>query len=187
MLQSSRRSSTPIRSIATPLTSRCSPASTTRATSPGSRAASRPTIADRVRELNLKGIYFQKEFKRFYPDADLAAQVLGYVGTDDNGLGGLEREFDEELHGVPGHKLTAVDAKRHVMGSEESEPMPGENLVLSIDANIQYMAERALDEQVAKLKALHGTVVVQDLHTGQILALAVSPALQSERFSPHRR
>ena len=139
-----------------------------------------PEIADRVRELNLKGVYFQKEFKRFYPDGDLAAHALGYVGTDDNGLGGLEREFDEELHGTPGHMLTAVDAKRHVMGSEESEPMPGENLVLSIDANIQYMAERALDAQVAKLKAAHGTVVVQDPHTGQILALAVSP-----RFNPN--
>src|ERR1700761_3959339 len=139
-----------------------------------------PEIAERVRALNLKGIYFQKEFKRFYPDADLAAHVLGYVGTDDNGLGGLEREFDEELHGVPGHKLAGVAAKRHVMGSEESEPMPGENLVLSIDANIQYMAEQALDAQVAKLKALHGTLVVQDPHTGQILALAVSP-----RFNPN--
>jgi cell division protein FtsI (penicillin-binding protein 3) len=139
-----------------------------------------PDVADRVRELNLKGIYFQKEFKRFYPDADLAAHVLGYVGTDDNGLGGLEREFDEELHGVPGHKLTAVDAKRHVMGSEESDPLPGENLVLSIDANIQYMAERALDAQMAKVKAEHGTIVVQDPHTGQILALAISP-----RFNPN--
>lgn len=136
--------------------------------------------ANRVRELNLKGIYLQKEFKRFYPNGDLAAHVLGYVGTDDNGLGGLEQEFDDDLHGVPGHKLTAVDAKRHVLGSEESEPMPGENLVLSIDANIQYMAERALDEQVAKVKAAHGTIVVQDPHTGQILALAVSP-----RFNPN--
>jgi cell division protein FtsI (penicillin-binding protein 3) len=136
--------------------------------------------ADRVRELNLKGIYFQKEFKRFYPNNELAAQVLGYVGTDDTGLGGLELEFDQEMHGAPGHKLTAVDAKRHVMGSLESEPMPGENLVLTIDANIQHMAERALDEQVAKMKALHGTVVVQDPHTGQILALAVSP-----RFNPN--
>ncbi len=139
-----------------------------------------PEIAERVQELNLKGIYVQKEFKRFYPNNDLAAHVLGYVGTDDEGLGGLEREFDDDLHGAPGHMLTAVDAKRHVMGSEESEPMPGENLVLSIDSNIQYMAERALDEQVAKLKALHGTVVVQDPHTGQILALAVSP-----RFNPN--
>ncbi|HTV08791.1 MAG TPA: penicillin-binding protein [Candidatus Aquilonibacter sp.] len=139
-----------------------------------------PDIADRVRELNLKGIYFQKEFKRFYPDGDLGAHVLGYVGTDDNGLGGLEREFDEELHGVPGHKLTAVDAKRHVMGSQESDPLPGENLELSIDANIQYMAERALDAQMAKVKAAHGTIVVQDPHTGQILALAISP-----RFNPN--
>ena len=76
--------------------------------------------------------------------------------------------------------LTAVDAKRHVMGSVENEPMPGENLVLTIDANIQYMAERALDEQMAKVKAAHGTVVVQDPHTGQILALAISP-----RFNPN--
>ncbi len=136
--------------------------------------------ADRVRELNLKGVYFQKEFKRFYPNSDLAAQVLGYVGTDDIGLGGLEREFDDDMHGEPGHMLTALDAKRHVLGSEESQPQPGENLVLTIDANIQYMAERALDAQMAKVKAAHGTVIVQDPHTGQILALAVSP-----RFDPN--
>ena len=61
-----------------------------------------------------------------------------------------------------------------------NEPQPGENLVLSIDANIQYMAEQALDAQMAKVKAAHGTVVVQDPHTGQILALAVSP-----RFNPN--
>jgi cell division protein FtsI (penicillin-binding protein 3) len=136
--------------------------------------------ATRVRELNLKGVYFQKEFKRFYPNNDLAAQVLGYVGTDDTGLGGLEREFDDDMHGTPGHVLTALDAKRHVLGSEESQPMPGENLVLSIDANIQYMAERALDAQMEKMKAAHGTVVVQDPHTGHILALAISP-----RFNPN--
>jgi cell division protein FtsI (penicillin-binding protein 3) len=136
--------------------------------------------ADRVRELNLKGVYFQKEFKRFYPNNDLAAQVLGYVGTDDKGLGGLELRFDDDMHGEPGHALIAVDAKRHVLGSEESQPQPGENLVLSIDANIQYMAERALDAQMEKVKALHGTVVVQDPHTGQILALAISP-----RFNPN--
>ncbi len=139
-----------------------------------------PEVAERVQEMNLHGIYVQKEFKRFYPDGDLAAHTLGYVGTDDEGLGGLERNFDDELHGAPGHMLTAVDAKRHTMDSFEQEPLPGENLVLSIDSNIQYMAERALDEQVAKLGAAHGTVVVQDPHTGQILALAVSP-----RFNPN--
>ncbi len=136
--------------------------------------------AQRVREMNLKGVYLQKEFKRFYPNNDLAAQVLGYVGTDDAGLGGLEREFDDDMHGAPGHMLTAVDAKRHVLGSDEQQPMPGENLVLTVDANIQYMAERALDAQMAKTKALHGTVVVQDPHTGQILALAIAP-----RFNPN--
>ena len=139
-----------------------------------------PETATRVRELNLKGVYFQKEFKRFYPNNDLAAQVLGYVGTDDTGLGGLERQFDDDMHGTPGHVLTALDAKRHVLGSEESQPMPGENLVLSIDANIQYIAERALDAQMEKMKAAHGTVVVQDPHTGQILALAIAP-----RFNPN--
>jgi cell division protein FtsI (penicillin-binding protein 3) len=136
--------------------------------------------ANRVRELNLKGVYFQKEFKRFYPNNDLAAQVLGYVGTDDTGLGGLERKFDDEMHGQPGQMLTAVDARRQVMNSVEQDPQPGENLVLTIDANIQHMAERALDEQMEKVKALHGTVVVQDPHTGEILALAISP-----RFNPN--
>lgn len=139
-----------------------------------------PETAERVRELNLKGVYFQKEFKRFYPNNDLAAQVLGYVGTDDKGLGGLELEFDDDMHGTPGHMLTALDAKRHVLDSEESQPLPGENLVLTIDANIQYMAERALDAQMEKVKALHGTIVVQDPHTGNILALAISP-----RFDPN--
>ena len=136
--------------------------------------------ATRVRELNLKGVYLQKEFKRFYPNNDLAAQVLGYVGTDDIGLGGLERQFDDDMHGVAGHMVIGVDAKRQALTSEESQPMPGENLVLSIDANIQHMAERALDAQMEKMKAAHGTVVVQDPHTGQILALAIAP-----RFNPN--
>ena len=61
-----------------------------------------PEQAQRVRELNLKGVYLQKEFKRFYPNTDLAAQVLGYVGIDDVGLGGMEREFEDDLHGTPG-------------------------------------------------------------------------------------
>ena len=139
-----------------------------------------PEQAQRVRELNLKGVYLQKEFKRFYPNADLAAQTLGYVGLDDTGLGGMEREFEDDLHGTPGRVLTALDAKRHALGSEEREPLPGENLVLSIDTNIQHIAERALDAQMEKMKAAHGTVVVQDPHTGQILALAIAP-----RYNPN--
>ncbi len=139
-------------------------------------------LVARVKALNLKGVYVHKEFKRFYPDNDLAAQVLGYVGIDDNGLGGLEENFDDDLHGTPGRMLTSVDARRHVLGSEEREPLPGENLVLTIDENIQFMAEKALDANMARTHAEYGTIVVQDPHTGQILALAVRPTFNPNDF-----
>jgi cell division protein FtsI (penicillin-binding protein 3) len=141
-----------------------------------------PGVAAKVKALNLKGIYFQKEFKRYYPDQELAAQVLGYVGLDDTGLGGLEQNFDEDLHGTPGRMLTALDARRHVLGSQEREPLPGENLVLSIDANIQYMAEKALEADMERIHAEHGTIIVQDPHTGQILALAIRPTFNPNHF-----
>jgi cell division protein FtsI (penicillin-binding protein 3) len=141
-----------------------------------------PAVIARVKALNLKGVYTQKEFKRYYPNSQLAAQVLGYVGTDDTGLGGIERKFDHDLHGVPGRMLTALDARRHVLGSEEREPDPGENLVLTIDENIQFMAERALDAALVRTHALNGTVVVQDPQTGQILALAIRPTFNPNDF-----
>jgi cell division protein FtsI (penicillin-binding protein 3) len=129
-----------------------------------------------------KGVYVQKEFQRFYPDNEIAAQVLGYVGLDDKGLGGLEQKFEQQLHGVPGRMYTALDAHRHVLGSSEREPRPGRNLVLTIDENIQFMAERALDHSMARTHAASGTVVVQDVHTGQILALAIRPTFNPNLF-----
>jgi cell division protein FtsI (penicillin-binding protein 3) len=145
----------------------------------------KPEVAARVRELiaskGIKGIYFQKEFERFYPDNQIAAQVLGYVGLDDNGLGGLEQKFEGQLHGVPGRMYTAVDARSRVRGSTEHEPEPGQNLELTIDENIQFMAERALDHAMERTQAANGTVVVQDVHTGQILALAIRPT-----FNPNQ-
>jgi cell division protein FtsI/penicillin-binding protein 2 len=142
----------------------------------------RPEVSERVHALNMKGIYFQKEFQRFYPDNQLLAQVLGYVGLDDNGLGGLEQKFDSRLHGVPGRVLTAMDARRHVLGSTEHDPEPGQNLELTIDSNIQFMAEQALDHAMAKTHADNGTVVVQDVHTGEILALAIRPTFNPNDF-----
>jgi cell division protein FtsI (penicillin-binding protein 3) len=139
-------------------------------------------IIDAVKALNLRGVYFQKEFKRFYPDQTLAAQVLGYVGMDDDGLAGVEQEDEKDLHGTPGHMLTAVDARRHVLDSEERDPQPGENLVLTIDANIQFMAEQALEHNMERTGAANGTVVVQDPHTGQILALAIRPTFNPNDF-----
>lgn len=141
-----------------------------------------PAVIARVKALNLKGIYFQKEFKRFYPDQHLAAQVLGYVGMDDDGLAGVEQDFEHQLHGTPGKMLTAIDARRHVLDSEEREPLPGSNLVLSIDANIQFMAEKALEANMERTGAANGTVVVQDPHTGQILALAIRPTFNPNTF-----
>jgi cell division protein FtsI (penicillin-binding protein 3) len=144
-------------------------------------------ISARVMALNIKGIYVQKEFQRFYPDNEIAAQVLGYVGVDDNGLGGLEQKFEAQLHGVPGHMNKAMDARRRVMGSSESEPEAGQNLVLTIDANVQFLAERALDHVMQRTHAANGTVVVQDVHTGQILALAIRPTFNpnySRRTTP---
>jgi cell division protein FtsI (penicillin-binding protein 3) len=129
-----------------------------------------------------KGVYIQKEFQRFYPDNEIAAQVLGYVGMDDKGLGGLEQKFEPQLHGVPGRMYTALDAHRHVLGSSEREPQPGRNLVLTIDENIQFMAERALDHSMERTHAANGTVVVQDVHTGQILALAIRPTFNPNLF-----
>jgi cell division protein FtsI (penicillin-binding protein 3) len=139
-------------------------------------------VKDLIKTRPLKGIYFQKEFQRFYPDNEIAAQVLGYVGVDDNGLGGLEQKFEPQLHGVPGRMYTAMDARRHVLGSSEREPQPGQNLMLTIDENIQFMAERALDHAILRTQAANGTVVVQDVHTGQILALAIRPTFNPNLF-----
>ncbi len=141
-----------------------------------------PEASAAVKALNLKGIFFQKEFERFYPDNEIAAQVLGYVGVDDTGLGGLEQKFEPQLHGLAGRMYTALDARRRVLGSSEHEPEPGQNLVLTIDSNIQFLAERALDHAMEKTQAANGTVVVQDVHSGQILALAIRPTFNPNQF-----
>jgi len=143
--------------------------------------------SDRVRALNLRGIYFQKESKRFYPKRELAAQVLGYVGMDDEGLSGIEREFDDQLRGQPGRMLISVDARKRWFGRVERQPEPGENVVLTIDQAIQYIAERELDKAVRENAAAAGTVIVENPHTGEILALANRPTFnpnQSKKIRP---
>jgi cell division protein FtsI/penicillin-binding protein 2 len=134
-----------------------------------------PEISARIRSLNLRGIYFQKEAKRYYPKNDLAAQVLGYVGMDGKGLSGIEREYDDELHGHAGQMVISVDARKKWFGSVEKQPEPGQNIVLTIDDKIQYIAERELESAMEKNHALSGTVIVENPHTGEILALANRP------------
>jgi cell division protein FtsI (penicillin-binding protein 3) len=145
--------------------------------------------ADRIRALNLRGIYFQKESKRFYPKRELAAQVLGYVGMDDEGLSGIERQYDNELRGSPGRMLISVDAHKKWFGSVEKQPEPGENVVLTIDEQIQYIAERELATAMQETHAVTGTVIVQNPHTGEILALANQPTFNpnlAKEITPER-
>jgi penicillin-binding protein 2 len=134
-----------------------------------------PEISARIRSLNLRGVYFQKEPKRYYPKNELAAQVLGYVGMDDTGLSGIEREYESQLHGRPGEMIISVDARKRWFGSVEKQPQPGENIVLTIDEKIQYIAERELETSMEQTHAIAGTVVVENPHTGEILALANRP------------
>jgi cell division protein FtsI (penicillin-binding protein 3) len=139
-------------------------------------------VIDRIRALNLQGVHFQKEAKRFYPKRELAAQVLGYVGTDDQGLSGLEREFNQQLQGKPGKLMISVDAHKHWFSSVEKEPEAGNSVVLTLDQNIQYIAERELQRGMEETHAIAGTVIVENPHTGEILALTNRPT-----FNPNIR
>src|ERR1700678_1072220 len=139
-------------------------------------------VIDRIRALNLQGVHFQKEAKRFYPKRELAAQVLGYVGTDDQGLSVLEREFNQQLQGKPGKLMISVDARKHWFSSVEKEPEAGNSLVLTIDQNIQYIAERELARGMEETHAIAGTVIVENPHTGEVLALTNRPT-----FNPNIR
>ena len=145
--------------------------------------------AARIRAMNLRGIYFQKESKRFYPKRELAAQVIGYVGTDDEGLSGIEREYDGKLRGKPGRMSISVDARRKYFGSVVKQPEPGNNIVLTLDEKIQYIAERELETAMHDTQAIAGTVIVENPRTGEILALANRPTFNpnlSREISPEK-
>jgi cell division protein FtsI (penicillin-binding protein 3) len=139
-------------------------------------------VIDRIRALNLQGIHFQKEPKRFYPKRELAAQILGYVGTDDQGLSGLERQFNQQLQGKPGKLMISVDARKRWFASVEKEPESGSSVVLTIDQNIQYIAERELERGMEETQAIAGTAIVENPRTGEILALTNRPT-----FNPNIR
>jgi len=145
------------------------------------RKADDETI-QRIKSLGLQGIHFQKEPKRFYPARDLAAQVVGTVGMEDSGQSGIEHAFDDELRGRAGKMSISVDARRQWFSDVEKQPEPGENLVLTVDKNIQYIAEKELEQAIHDTRAIAGTVIVENPHTGEILALANRPT-----FNPNLR
>jgi cell division protein FtsI (penicillin-binding protein 3) len=145
------------------------------------RKADDQTI-QRISSLRLQGIHLQKEPKRFYPARDLAAQVLGSVGMEDTGQSGIEHEYDDQLRGRAGKMFISVDARKRWFSDVETQPDPGDNVVLTIDKNIQYIAEKELEQAIHDTQAIAGTVIVENPHTGEILALANRPT-----FNPNNR
>lgn len=150
------------------------------------RKADDETI-ERIKSLNLQGIHFQREPKRFYPNRDLAAQVLGEVGMEDSGQSGIEHEFDDQLRGSAGKMFISVDARKQWFSDVEKQPETGDSLVLTIDKNIQYVAEKELEQAIHDTQAIAGTVIVENPHTGEILALANRPTFdpnQHKQITP---
>ncbi|HKW89642.1 MAG TPA: penicillin-binding transpeptidase domain-containing protein [Candidatus Acidoferrales bacterium] len=134
-----------------------------------------PQQRARIEALNLRGIYFQKENKRFYPEHELAASVLGYVDVDEHGLGGVEYSLDKLIRGQPSRMLVMADARQRWFDRSENATDKGDNVVLTIDQTIQYIAEKALAAGIARTHAKGGSVVVQDPNTGELLAVADWP------------
>jgi cell division protein FtsI (penicillin-binding protein 3) len=142
-----------------------------------------PETADRIRALNLRGIYFQQEDERFYPKRDLAASVLGYVDIDEKGLGGIEYGLDQRIRSKPGKVMILADAHSRWYDSTEQKPDAGSSVILSLDENIQYVAERELAAAISQTHARAGTVIVQDPSNGEILAMASWPTFNANAAS----
>jgi cell division protein FtsI (penicillin-binding protein 3) len=143
-----------------------------------------PDEARRVKALELPGVLFYKESRRYYPKKDLASQVLGYVGLDNAGLAGLESTFDARIRGREGKMLVQSDARRHAMSSrEERPPTAGDGLELTIDEYLQYIADRELRIGVAENAAAGGTAIIMQPETGEILALANWPTFNPNAYN----
>ena len=136
----------------------------------------------KVRELDLPGIYFETESKRFYPKRELAAHVLGYVGMDNDGLAGLEHLYERDVRGTAGRILLHTDARKRYFSSVERPPTAGSDLVLTMDESIQYLVEQELRAQVEKSRALGGTAIVMNPATGAILAMANLPTFNPNHY-----
>jgi cell division protein FtsI/penicillin-binding protein 2 len=141
-----------------------------------------PDQKRRVEELNLDGVGFMTESKRFYPNKELAAHLIGWVGIDNKGLGGLESTYDSLIRGKPGKVLVQTDARRHAYSRTEWPPTAGSTVELTIDEYLQHVAERELEAGVRENRAAGGTAIIMNPHTGEILALANAPTFNPNAF-----
>lgn len=143
-----------------------------------------PSRAEHILGLKITGIYKRREYRRFYPEGEVTAQVLGFTNIDDQGQEGLELAYNKWLHGISGKRRVLKDRLGHIVADIDiiRPPQPGHNLVLSMDRQIQYLAYRALKRAVNQNKAKSGSVVVLDVKTGEILAMVNQPS-----YNPNNR
>lgn len=138
-----------------------------------------------LRALETHGVQFVEETKRYYPMRSLAGAVLGFVGTDDHGLAGLEQLYDEDISGRPAERIVLRDARRGTAATPDlpfREVQPGRDLHLSLDAAVQHVVEEELARAVDKHGARGGSIVVVDPRDGRVLAMASSPGFDPNRF-----
>jgi cell division protein FtsI (penicillin-binding protein 3) len=143
-----------------------------------------PDVAERIAELKLSGIHQQREYRRFYPGGEVTAHMLGFTSVEDRGQEGIELAYEAQLAGQPGSRRVIKDRRGQVVEDVESirPPRDGEDVVLAMDGKIQYLAYSALREAMQKFRAKAGAVVVVDVQTGEVLALANAPT-----FNPNNR
>jgi cell division protein FtsI (penicillin-binding protein 3) len=143
-----------------------------------------PQKAQRVLDLELPGVNSQREFKRYYPAGEVFGHVLGFTNIDDRGQEGLELAFDHWLAGTPGSKRVIRDRRGRVVETVEQAkaPKPGQDLTLSLDRRLQYLAYRELAAAMLEHKASAGSVVVLDVASGEVLAMVNQPS-----FNPNNR
>ena len=137
-----------------------------------------PVAADKILAQRWAGVYGKREYQRFYPAGEVAAHVVGFTNIDEKGQEGLELAFDEWLQGDPGSKRVVKDLKGRVVKEAGliQAPKPGKDLQLSIDLRMQYVAHRELKRAIQDNRAHSGSVVLLDVGTGEVLAMANQPA-----------
>ncbi len=135
-------------------------------------------VADRIVKLGIEGVHTRKEYKRYYPEGEVMAHVVGFTNVEDVGQDGMELAAQKSLAGVTGSRRVIKDRLGHIVEDIEAirEPHDGRDLALSIDSKIQYIAFSHLKEAVEKYKAKAGGIVVLDVKTGEVLALANLPS-----------
>ncbi len=137
-----------------------------------------PDLAEQIRDLSIPGVFFQREYRRFYPTGEVTSQVLGFTNVDDVGQEGLELAYNGWLQGEPGAKRVIQDRLGRVVQDVEliRDARPGRDLQLTLDRRLQYLAFRELKAGVLEVEARSGSLVVMDVGSGEILAMVNFPS-----------